>query len=67
MKESMQISFTYKEGQNKKQEEEFLKLSPAERVIQFFILSERMLFFPTKNKKKPSSNNFVISFDKHGK
>lgn len=63
----MQISYTNKEEQNKKQEEEFLKLSPTERVIQFFILSERMLFFPTKNTKKPSSNNFVISLDKHGK
>ena len=60
----MQISFTDKEGQNKKQEDEFLKLSPTERVIQFFILSERMLFFPIKNKKKPSSNNFVIDFEK---
>ena len=64
MIKSMQISFTNKDRQDKIQQDEFLKLSPTERVVRFFILSEQMLFFPIKNKKKPSSNNFVIDFEK---
>lgn len=63
----MQISFTDKDTQNKIQQDEFLKLSPTERVIRFFILSEQMLFFPIKNKKNPSSNNFEIVIDKRDK
>ncbi|MDT8412323.1 MAG: hypothetical protein RQ875_07680 [Vicingaceae bacterium] len=63
----MQISFTDKDTQNKIQQDEFLKLSPTERVIRFFILSEQMLFFPIKNKKNSSSNNFEIVIDKRDK
>lgn len=45
---------------NKLREEEFLKLSPVERVMAFFELSRRVNKFPTKNTPDPKENNFVL-------
>lgn len=56
---SMQIQFQTKEESKKKQEEAFLKLSPSERVIRFFQLSNYFLQFP-QEKKKTTKNNFVL-------
>jgi len=45
---------------NKLRKEEFLKLSPAERVMSFFELSRRILKFPTRAATDSKQNNFVL-------
>lgn len=45
---------------NKLRQEEFLKLSPAERVMSFFELSRRILKFPTNLNPDSKKNNFVL-------
>jgi hypothetical protein len=55
----MEISFTTKEESNKKRQEEFLKLVPAERFYRFLNLMMSVKRFPTKAKKE-NSNNFKI-------
>jgi len=55
----MEITFTTKEESNKKRQEEFLKLSPIERIYSFLELVVRVNKFPTKYKKE-KNNNFVI-------
>lgn len=59
----MKITFRTKEESNRLQEETFLKLSRAERVLQFFKLSKRIKQFPTKDIIE-NKNNFVIDFSK---
>lgn len=55
----MKIQFQTKEESNKKQLEDFLKLSKAERIYSFLRLIEEVKRFPTKEKEKENSN-FVI-------
>ena len=53
----MQVSFTTKEESKRKQEEEFLALTPSERVMAFFKLSREILRkFPTQAKDKTKGN-----------
>ncbi|MAN28575.1 MULTISPECIES: hypothetical protein [Mesonia] len=56
----MKIEFLTKEESNRQQQEEFLKLSPAERFYAFLDLSYRLKDFPHQENKKPPSDNFVI-------
>jgi len=56
----MEIRFLTKEESNTIREEEFLKLSPGERVMAFFELSRRINKFPTKNTTDLKKNNFVL-------
>lgn len=55
----MEIRFQTKEESNKRQQEEFLKLSGGERVLRFLKLSAQMKMFPTTAKPDKSSN-FII-------
>ena len=57
------MKFRTKEESNRAQQEEFLKLSGAERVVRFFELSRRMLRFPSRA-KRDSSENFILEFKK---
>jgi hypothetical protein len=61
----MQIRFQTKEESKRLQEEEFLKLSPAERFYAFLRLSERMKSFPAKIKEETKTDNFVIIIQKN--
>ena len=57
----MEIIFQSKEDSNRKQEEEFLKLSPMERFYRFLKLSQaskRLFPFESNIEKK---NNFNIT------
>ena len=62
----MEIRFTTKEESKKLQEVAFLKLSPVERVINFFKLSEQFMQFPT-TKPYDTKNNLVFELWKHKK
>ena len=55
----MKVSFQTKAESKKMQKEEFLKLSPSERVMAFFMLSKKMKSFPTKA-KHDTGTNFVL-------
>jgi hypothetical protein len=55
----MEVSFGTKEENNKKRQEAFLKLHPAERVMQFIRLSNQMMAFPT-HAPKPDKGNFIL-------
>ena len=56
----MEIHFQTKEESNKKQLEDFLKLSKVDRIYSFLGLILKMKQFPTKHKIENKSNNFVI-------
>lgn len=56
----MEIRFQTKEESNKKQKEDFLKLSKTERFYSFLRLSERISRFPVKNKVDKNKDNFII-------
>ena len=56
----MKLRFQTKEESNRQQREEFLKLSPSERVWRFFALVAQVNQFPTKH-KEDSSKNFTIT------
>lgn len=56
----MEIKFQTKEESNKKQLEDFLKLSGAERIYLFLKLSTEMKKFPTKQKTDKSSNFIIV-------
>ena len=56
----MEIRFQTKEESNKKQLEDFLKLSGAERVCRFLELSAQLKKFPTKHKPDKSSNFTIV-------
>lgn len=49
-----------KEESNARRQEEFLKLSPGERVMSFFVLSRAILKFPTRATYDSKHNNFVL-------
>jgi len=55
----MEINFRTKEESNRIQREEFLKLSPAERIYSYFDLMYKMKRFPVRI-KEDKSNNFLI-------
>ncbi|WP_426062583.1 hypothetical protein [Flavobacterium sp. DSP2-3-1] len=55
----MELYFQTKEESNRKQLEDFLKLSKAERFYQFLRLMEKVNQFPMKY-KKDSNSNFII-------
>ena len=48
----MKVTFQTKAESKRKQQEEFLKLSPGERVLAYFKLSRRMKDFPGKIRKR---------------
>jgi hypothetical protein len=56
----MKIQFQTKEESNKKQQEEFLKLSGMERIYSFLNLAYRVNQYPTKN-KIDKSKNFILT------
>ncbi|MBG6111230.1 hypothetical protein IWX84_002114 [Flavobacterium sp. CG_9.10] len=56
----MEIQFQTKEESNKKQLENFLKLSKIERIYSFLNLIYRVNQFSTKNKVDKSAN-FLIT------
>ena len=55
----MKVSFNTKEESKKIQQQEFLKLTGAERIYRFLELMVFFNKFPTK-KIKEKNNNFVI-------
>ena len=55
----MKVLFQTKEESKRLQEEEFLKLSPSERVVNFFIMMKKLRKFPSKA-KYDTGTNFVI-------
>jgi len=55
----MKMVFRTKEESNKIQEENFLKLTPVERVMVFFELIYFFKDFPTN--KIEQNNNFILS------
>lgn len=58
----MEINFRTKEESNRIQREEFLKLSPVERIYSFFDLMYKMKKFPVRN-TEDKSDNFLIEFN----
>jgi hypothetical protein len=56
----MEIRFQTKEQSNKQQQDDFLKLSKAERFYCFLRLMERINQFPVKNKVNKIKDNFLI-------
>jgi hypothetical protein len=59
----MEINFRTKEESKKLQEAEFLALSGAERVFNFFRLCYEMRDFPCEE-SSDKSENFIIDFNK---
>ncbi len=55
----MEINFQSKEESNKMQREEFLKLTPSQRVSAFFDLLYKLRKYPT-HPKLEKNNNFLI-------
>jgi len=55
----MEINFRSKEESNKMQREEFLKLTPSQRVSAFFDLMYKMRKYPRYH-MLDKSNNFLI-------
>ena len=56
---SMKISFQTKEESKRQQEEEFLKLSPSERLLSFLVMLKQLRDLPTKA-QYDTKDNFVI-------
>jgi hypothetical protein len=56
----MEIHFQTKEESNKKQLEDFLKLSKVDRIYSFLGLILKMKQFTTKHEIENKNNNFVI-------
>lgn len=57
---AMKIQFQTKEESNKKQLEDFLKLSKQERIYSFLKLMQEMNKFPSKAVPEKSSNFQII-------
>ncbi len=55
----MELKFQSKEESNKMQREEFLKLTPSQRVSAFFNLIYKLRKYPTRSSFE-KSNNFLI-------
>lgn len=60
----IKITYRTKEESNKIQEEEFMKLSGAERFYKFLDLMLFMKQFPSKENSEDKKNNFVIVIDR---
>ncbi|CAM2741058.1 hypothetical protein SAMN05444143_101267 [Flavobacterium succinicans] len=60
----MELFFQTKEESNKKQIDDFLKLSKCERFYSFLRLMEKMQEFPIKKKVKKSTN-FILNKKEH--
>ena len=58
----MEILFQTKEESNKKQLDDFLKLSKQERIYSFLNLMQDMKRFPSKGKDEKKSN-FLITIN----
>ncbi len=56
------ITYGTKEQHNKRREQEFLKLTPAERLVWFLNAITKINSLPTKS-KKDRSNHFIIEKD----
>jgi len=56
----MKISFGTKEEHKRQKQEEFLALSPVERIYAFLRLSSRIAEFPTAQKNNEPTQNFVV-------
>lgn len=56
----MELHFQTKDESNKKQLEDFLKLSKTERFYSFLRLMEKIKNFPVKNKVISKTDNFII-------
>jgi hypothetical protein len=56
----MKITFQTKDESNKKQLDDFLKLSKSDRIYSFIRLSESISKFPVKNKVDKNKDNFII-------
>ncbi len=64
----MKITYRTKEESNRRQEEAFLRLSPAERMMAFFELSRRIARFPVQyTDESRQKGNFIIESPSHGK
>nr|WP_315223529.1 hypothetical protein [uncultured Flavobacterium sp.] len=61
----MEIRFQTKQESNKRQQEDFLKLSKVERIYSFLRLMERVNQFPVKNKVNKNKDNFLIVIDRN--
>jgi hypothetical protein len=57
---TMQIIFQTKEESNKKQLDDFLKLSKSERIYSFLRMSQFISKLPTKKKVDKNKDNFII-------
>jgi len=64
----MQIRYLTKEASNKIREEEFLALTPAERLVAFLELSGRInRLFPSKETfEERTKGNFIVEKKKEG-
>jgi hypothetical protein len=62
----MIIQFNTKDESNIQQEKDFLALSPAERVFQFFLLSIQLNQLPTTQKSELNKKNFILEKKKNG-
>jgi len=56
----MEIRYLTKQESNRLQQEEFLKLSPVERIYAFLDLSYRLKNFPSKPSKNVDPTSFLI-------
>ena len=56
----MKIQFQTKDESNKKQLDDFLKLSKQERIYSFLRLMQEMKRFPIKVEKKETSNFLIV-------
>ncbi len=56
----MEIQFQTKKDSNKKQLDDFLKLSKQERIYSFLKLIYEMRRFPTKAETEKSSNFLIV-------
>lgn len=66
----MELSFASKEENNKRREEEFLKLSPIERLMDFIDRLSKPSILPTKDAKghrNDAKGNFILYSESYGK
>lgn len=62
----MKVVFQTKEESNKKQLDNFLKLSKVDRFYAFLRLSETIITrFPVKHKKEKKAANFCITINRN--
>ena len=66
----MELSFASKEENNKRREEEFLKLSPIERLMDFIDRLSKPSVLPAKDDighKNDIKGNFILYSESYGK